>query len=395
MTRRVLIVQFAGDYREAVKRFAAGGSETYFAQRYSVDAVAQLSALVPGVTVLACITDEQYEEQLPNGVKALGGGFKGKIVRKKLLSMVEKEQPTDLIVCTPIRPLFQWAVDHKVRTMALLADSFRSKNLPERYRNRRMANVLNRPEIEWVANHNINACRSLEDIGIDSNKIVPWDWNPTVTPEEFEAKHLCSSQGEYRLLYAGSIIEEKGVADLLRSIAILKDRKVSATVQLAGKGDLDRFKSLTVELGIADRVFFLGAVSNRDVVDLMRDADAVVIPSRHSYAEGLPMTIYEALCSRTPILASDHPMFRNTLKHGWSALVFQAANPEDLANQAANLFSDPILYAALSENSLPAWREIQIPVKFGELLQRWVCDSEEDRVWIRTYGLASGKYHGR
>ncbi len=395
MTRRVLIVQFAGDYREAVRRLSAGGSETYFAQQYSVDAVGQLSGLVESLTVLACLTEEQYDEQLRNGVRALGGGFKGKIVSKKLLSMVDKERPTDLIVCTPIRPLFQWAVDRKVRTMALLADSFRSKNLRQRYRNRRMANVLNRPEIEFVANHNLNACRSLQDIGVDASKIVPWDWIPSVTPEDFETKQLCPLQTTYRFFYAGSIIEEKGVGDLLRAIAILKDRKINVTVQLAGKGDLDRFKCLAVEVGIADRVFFLGTVPNRDVVHLMRDSDAVVIPSRHSYAEGLPMTIYEALCSRTPILASDHPMFRNKLKHGLSALVFQAANPEDLANQAANLLSDPILYTRLSENSLHAWREIQVPVKFGELLRRWVSDSDEDQAWIRSYEMASGRYDVR
>jgi len=41
----------------------------------------------------------------------------------------------------------------------------------------------------------------------------------------------------------------------------------------------------------------------------MRSADAIVIPSRHEYPEGLPLTIYEALAARTPIVASDHQCF--------------------------------------------------------------------------------------
>ena len=38
--------------------------------------------------------------------------------------------------------------------------------------------------------------------------------------------------------------------------------------------------------------------------------DIVIVPSRHDYPEGLPMTIYEALAMRTPLVVSDHPMIK-------------------------------------------------------------------------------------
>ena len=37
MYKRLLIVNYGGDYREAVERFAAGGPETYGFQKYSVN----------------------------------------------------------------------------------------------------------------------------------------------------------------------------------------------------------------------------------------------------------------------------------------------------------------------------------------------------------------------
>ena len=45
---RLLIIQYAGDYREVVRRFSAGEDETYYAQKYSVDAVAKIASKVDG-----------------------------------------------------------------------------------------------------------------------------------------------------------------------------------------------------------------------------------------------------------------------------------------------------------------------------------------------------------
>jgi len=390
--RRVLMVQFAGDYREAALRLGAGGEETYAAQRYSVESVAQIAGLVQELAVLVCITDRAYDERLENGVRAIGAGFQDKIPAGKLVSMIDAHRPTDLILCTPVREVLHWAVRRRVRTLALFADSFRAGNVRARYRNRRLANALNHAVIEWVANHNVNACRSLEGIGVNRDKIVPWDWAPSVTPEQYQAKFLYSEQETFILFYAGSLSEDKGVGDLLRAVSELKRRGVSVSVQLAGPGETARFKVLAVKLGIADRTFFLGVLPNNAVVELMREADAVVVPSRHRSPEGLPMTIYEAFSSRTPILASDHPMFRGKLTDGLNALTFRAGDADDLAAKAQLLFSDSELYGRLSEESRESWRRLQIPVKFRELIERWVRDSEEDRGWIRSYALVSGIY---
>jgi glycosyltransferase involved in cell wall biosynthesis len=44
----------------------------------------------------------------------------------------------------------------------------------------------------------------------------------------------------------------------------------------------------------------LGVIAAEPVLDEMRNSDAVVVPSRHDYSEGLPNTIFEALASRSP-----------------------------------------------------------------------------------------------
>ena len=58
---RITFVQF-GDYAEAVHRFAKGGAETYYAQRYSVEFVGDLATKVEDVTVI-CVDAEPCDER--------------------------------------------------------------------------------------------------------------------------------------------------------------------------------------------------------------------------------------------------------------------------------------------------------------------------------------------
>ena len=73
-------------------------------------------------------------------------------------------------------------------------------------------------------------------------------------------------------------------------------------------------QALRRELGVSDQLDFRGLVPNGEVFDLFRKADVVVVPSHREYAEGFPLTMFEAMGSRTPIVCSDHPMFVPVLK---------------------------------------------------------------------------------
>ena len=393
--RRVLIVQYAGDYREAVNRLWAGGPETYYAQRYSVESVAEIRKTVGEMTVLACVTPEPYNELLVNGVRGIGGGFNGKLPAGELVRLVEAQRPTELVLCTPIRALLKWAVRNQIRTLALFADSFQGDTWRSWIGNYLLARLLNNPRVEWVANHNVNAARALESIGVAPGKIIPWDWIPVVTPHHFSAKSLRTSGGPYRVLYVGQISKDKGVGDLLESVSLLKRRAFNVSVQFAGKGDNGGFLDLARGLKIENQTEFLGLVPHERIVQLMRDSDVVVVPSRHECPEGLPLTIYESLCSRTPILASDHPMFRGKVVDRVSALVFPAGNVAALSEGLAKLLTDAELYHFLSSNSRAAWTNLQIPVKYADLIGRWVSDSYADREWLRDFRLASGRYDGK
>ena len=389
---RLLIVQYAGDYRETVRRFAEGGEETYYAQRYSVDTVAEIGQKVEEVIVLCCITSESYNEVLPNGVRAIGAGFDEKLSIQPLIQLIAQQAPTHLILRTPILGVLHWAIREKIPTLAVLADSFSIKGLRSRLFTYRFAKALNHPQIEWVANHNINASTSLRNIGVNPDKIIPYDFIPMVTPAALSPKELRDHSDQWQLFYIGEMSEAKGLGDLLLAVAQLKAKQFPVKLKIVGKDKGDFFLNRAKDLNITDVVEFVGIIPNKRVVPLMRAADVVVVPSRHEYPEGFPLTIYHVLCSRTPLITSDHPMYQTNLKHGLSAMMFPANNPDALATCIEKLLSEPSLYFNLSVASEAAWEQLQIPVMWADMINRWLFNSPENHRWLSDHRLTSGLY---
>ncbi len=392
MPQRLLLVQYMGDYRETVRSFGMGGDETYYAQRYSVDAVAELGKMFDEVATLCCMTHEPYDEIVENGVRAIGAGFSTKINTKELIRIIERYDPTHLIIRTPIREIIHWAIRKNVKIMATLADSFDSKSLKNKIKNYQLVKLLNNQKVDWVGNHGINASLELTKIGVKAEKVIPWDWPHSVTPELFLEKIIPDGKSVWEAIYVGSIMESKGIGDILRAISILKSKGFCIKLKVVGKGDVETYIKLTYDLKIEECVEFLGFLSNKEVIPVMRESDIVLVPSRHDYPEGFPMTIYEALCSRTPIIASDHPMFRGKLIHQTNSLIFAAGNSVDLASCIERLVSSPELYRKLSSASSDAWNSLQIPVKWADFIDSWLFETPKARRWLMDHCLASGRY---
>ncbi|WP_118857253.1 glycosyltransferase family 4 protein [Sphingomonas mesophila] len=390
---RLTFIQYAGDYREAYARLTAGGKETYQAQRYSVDFVGSLSRSAE-ISVICAMSDGEYDEIQGNGVRAIGLAMSSRLEARDLLDAVARTRPDRLILTTPILPIVRWANARDIRLLAVLADSFEQRTWRAMLRYRRLAKSLNGRAVEFVANHGINASVSLSRIGVKPSKIVPWDWPPSHRPADFTPRRR-RRDCAFRLIYVGSVSPAKGVEDLLHAVAALKAQKLSVLLTVIGEDCGSKMQAKAVKLGIADVVQFLGRRANDEIPSAMREADCVVIPSRHEYPEGLPLTIYEALSTHTPIIASDHPMFIGALNHRTSALIFPASNVQMLASAIRELSQDDSLYEHLSANSAEAWQGLQLPVRWADLIEAWISDDPDQRKWILNHSLASQSYADR
>lgn len=375
---RAMILQF-GDYPAALRAREEGLPENYRAQFYSLDA---MDAFVgDGHSLTICLDLPAQEHQkgrrrivgdrfMPQGS---GLAYRLRALRsaRRLITLAEAFAPTCMIVRTPgwaLAALGGWALRRRVPVLPLLADYYPAGGLFTRLRRAGEIAVLRHPLTAVAANHNYPASRSLAAAGVPAAKIVPWDWPPVRHPSSFPQREGPAPDEPLRLLYAGLLLHSKGVGDLIRAAAMLGPK---AVLDICGDGpDSESLHALIRDSGCAGTITTHGRLPNVRVVELMRAAHAVVVPSRPAYPEGMPNVVYEAWETRTPLICSDHPSFQGRLENGRGCLVFPAGDASALAERATRL-RDENAYAALSRTTLAAWEAIQCPVTFGDLLTQW------------------------
>jgi glycosyltransferase involved in cell wall biosynthesis len=381
---RMMIVQF-GDYLQALRARGANQPENYRAQYYSMECFERVSNLEEALVV--CLDTAPYDvtwnrfhlvggRSIPVGS---GWGYLWQAWRsgKHLIAMAERFGPSHIIIRTPDWPMVfvgGWALRKKIHLLPLFADYFYTTTLKNRMRNVPLIKILNHPDVPLVANHNYPACNSMALAGVIKTKIVPYDWPAMHDPRGSTVKQLSNQDLPLRLCYAGLLSAQKGVGDLLQALTLLITSGMNIELDIFGTGpEKQAFEALAHDLALASRVRFHGLTANKTVLENMRKAQLVVVPSRHAYPEGIPCVIYEALETRTPLIISDHPSFIPKLKDGCGCLIFQASRVNDLAACIKLGLSDPDLYASLSRSTLEAWNNIQCPVTFGQLIEDWLA----------------------
>lgn len=110
-------------------------------------------------------------------------------------------------------------------------------------------------------------------------------------------------QGKVVIGMNGVLIQRKGVDLMLQALSLLPDRFV---LRLAGDGkERKRFEAMAESLGVADRVEFMGMVSQ--AWTLLPQYDILALPSR---SEGFPLALLEAAVYRKKVVVSDLPIVK-------------------------------------------------------------------------------------
>ena len=383
---RLGIVQF-GDYRDAYDRFRSGGPETYYAQKYSVDFVETLSAQAEFVGVVSALGGAPYEAALTERLFSarLALAPNGGLNSRAVAALLDRWRIDRLLLQSPNVDLINWALRSGIRILPLFADSWRVRGVRSFVEAKRLATALSSPKIPIVANHNIPASLSLRAIGVDPAKIFPWDWPHALTPDQHAPKALPQ---EPLLVFVGTLIESKGPGDCIRAAALLRDRGLACKMALVGAGEFEAGARALIEtLGLKDRVTLLGRQPHDAVVALMRQATLSFVPSWSVYPEGLPMTIYEALATRTPLVLSDHPMFTRFFATAPCARVAPERNPAALADAAAGLLASPADYAAASDATAAAWNAVRCDLQWGRLVQAWIDNPDAPQAALAGLSL--------
>lgn len=382
--KSILFIQ-TGDFRETYLRLANGGAETYRDQKKSVDFVASLAPTARTTTLV--FGSESYQTELtPNLWSA---GLQQSALRASdIAGIFDEVRPTHVILRTPHLGALKEAQRRGIWLLPSFADIFDRKGIRTILQNMAIRRALIRSRAPCVSNHSLNASRSLVTaLGLPAEMVVPWDWSKV--PSAKKSKNGLVDPTRPTAFFAGAMIEDKGVGDCLEAIATLRQDGLDVSMRFAGPGDIDQWCARADVLGISDLVHFLGMVPNAQVRHEMRTHDFVIVPSRHSYAEGLPNTIYEGLASQSVLMISDHPAFTGRLTPNEECLMFSASQPKSLAHCVRRATEDTTLYKRISMNSELAHERLYIGMEWTALVEAFLEDPENNYEWVKRNSLTS------
>jgi glycosyltransferase involved in cell wall biosynthesis len=157
-----------------------------------------------------------------------------------------------------------------------------------------------------------------------------------------ERERYATPEGVPLLVTLGRLVEKKGFDVLLDAV----ERMPNVHLWLAGSGELaEALEDQARRLGIADRVRFLGWVSDQE--RLFATAEICVIPSR---SEPFGNVVVEAWQAGCPLVATRSEGTGLIVSDGRDGLLVPIGDPDALAAAVTRLIEDEPLRRRLTEN---------------------------------------------
>jgi glycosyltransferase involved in cell wall biosynthesis len=157
------------------------------------------------------------------------------------------------------------------------------------------------------------------------------------------------------VLLVARLVEKKGADQLIRAAALLRSRHAEFVLRIAGEGpEWARLQRLAHELGIADRVTFLGPLTESEVRAEYARATVFALPCQvlpNGDRDGLPNVLIEAMAHELPVVSTSLAGIREAVVDGESGLLVEPRDEVGLAGALERLLADGALRARLGEQA--------------------------------------------
>ncbi|MEA2575704.1 MAG: hypothetical protein QOH93_3002 [Chloroflexia bacterium] len=174
--------------------------------------------------------------------------------------------------------------------------------------------------------------------GVDLERFTPEGHSDPQVLAKYSLKP--STPEDPAILYAGRLVRWKGVEYLIKAMTEIVPE--NTVLWVAGEGDYQPvLEQMARELGVEDRVRFLGRLGQDDLAALYRNCAMLVATSFVNETFG--MALCEAMSCGTPVVASDFGGFREVVVEGVTGFRVSPQDPRDLAAKITALLASPQL----------------------------------------------------
>ncbi len=160
------------------------------------------------------------------------------------------------------------------------------------------------------------------------------------TPKPARSDDLSGAVAPRRLLFLGRIDPIKGIEDAITVISRLWEVGIGAQLDIAGTGDagyVESLRALARTKLVAERVHFHGHVRGDAKCALLRDAELLILPSRH---ENFGLALVEALAWGTPVVTTRAVNIWRELEASGGATIVPALAVDCLHDAVHRLLAD-------------------------------------------------------
>ena len=264
----------------------------------------------------------------------------------------------------------RWAIPHVAMFHTLGDVKLRARasehETPERLdAERRIVHVLDR--VVAATEHERQLLRQLYRVPGERVAVIPLgvDLDRFQPGGRAEARAALGLSTDERLVLAVGRIEPlKGLDILIRALAEMTERQ-HVKLLIAGGDDradreIARLKAVAAEVGVADRVRFVGAVPHERLPLYYRAADAVAMPS---FYESFGLVAVEAMACGVPVVASRVGGLTSTIADGRTGYLIPWRCPGPFAEKLDLLLGNQGLRDALGANAVQrmqaySWRAV-------------------------------------
>lgn len=175
----------------------------------------------------------------------------------------------------------------------------------------------------------------LKDLGLSNTVLLPAGTDPDLfKPHE--------NKGDY-LLFVGNLLYEKGIKESLLAFAEIAGEFPTLRFVLIGDGILrPELEAMVRNLGISDRVDFLGYIPNERLPIYYAQARAYLLPTIpiKGIKDGPAYTVQEAMACGTPVIVSDVGGLSELVQDGENGLVVPSGDVVAIVKALKSVLTD-------------------------------------------------------
>jgi glycosyltransferase involved in cell wall biosynthesis len=140
------------------------------------------------------------------------------------------------------------------------------------------------------------------------------------------ARRAGPESDKLRILFAGSMTQRKGLADVFDAMKLLRRPDVELLVMGSPIAPMEFYRSQYADFT------YLSTRPHREVLELMRSCDALVLPS---LAEGRALVQQEALANGLPLIITENTGGEDLIVEGETGFLVPIRSPEKIAEKIA------------------------------------------------------------